>query len=133
MATNFWLSLPAHPISGSMTVFQGTVPWVVSGDINATIDAFTKTPPDNALAVGTEDGTLTGIKHVIEVDANKNLHVLNMGQLVPEIFDEIDITNATIASQVVPSVVVYKSLGSSVATLTLTYDVDANITKVVRT
>lgn len=38
MATNFWLSLPAHPISGSLTVLQGTVPWIVSGTVTTSPD-----------------------------------------------------------------------------------------------
>lgn len=120
------------------TANNGTQRVVIASDntpftVNTSIDAFTKTPADNSLSVGTEDGTKTGTKHALKVDSNKNLNVINMGQLVPDIFDEIDITNTTISGQVVPSIVVYKELSSTVATLTLSYDGNANITGVVRT
>lgn len=39
------------------------------------LDAFTKNPPDNAIAVGTEDGTKTGTRHALQVDSNLDLHV----------------------------------------------------------
>jgi len=52
------------------------------------------------------------------------------GTLVSEEFDYVDITNSEIGGQTVPTQVVYKmggSGGTTVATLTLTYDVNANL------
>lgn len=107
----------------------------VSG-VTVNLDAFTKVPPDNAIAVGTEDGTKNGIKHAIKIDPNGNLNVIDMGKLVPEIFDDVDVTNSVIAGETVPTLLQYFTGGPSgtlVATLTVTYDGGANITRIRRT
>lgn len=46
--------------------------------ITVALDAFTKVPPDNAIAVGTEDGTKGGIKHALKVAANGLLQVQDL-------------------------------------------------------
>lgn len=43
--------------------------------VTVNLDAFTKNPPDNAIAVGTEDGTKTGVKHALKVASNGLLQV----------------------------------------------------------
>lgn len=48
---------------------------VESLEVTVNLDAFTKDPPDNAIAVGTEDGTKTGIKHAHRVDDELDLRV----------------------------------------------------------
>lgn len=54
---------------------------LIGGTISASValDAFTKIPADNAIAVGTEDGTQTGIKHALVVGSDLNLRVLDQG------------------------------------------------------
>ena len=107
----------------------------ISG-VTVDLDAFHKVPPDNVLVVGSEDGTETGVKHALEIDANLNAHVINMGALVPKIFDSIAITNSVISGQTVPTQVQYYTGGLSgtlQATLTLVYDGSANLLSVVRT
>lgn len=88
---------------------------------------------DSILTVGTEDGTTSGTQHVLKIDSNLNTNVINMGVLVPKIFDEVVVTNSIISGQTVPTTIVYKSLTSTVATLTVTYDGTANVTHIVRT
>lgn len=95
--------------------------------------------PENPLPT-TFDGTITvgdvEIKgpsgNFLDPNADGSVNAINIGALVPVKFDEIDLTNVTIAGQTVPSVVVYKSSGNVVATLTLSYDGTANLTKVSR-
>lgn len=104
--------------------------------VDVAMDAFTKVPPDNAIAVGTEDGTKGGVKHALKIDANGNANVINMGGLVPKVFDDIVLTYGTVASQQVVTVARYYvggSGGTLVATLTLSYDLSANLTEVART
>jgi hypothetical protein len=49
----------------------------ISGDVTVGVDldAFTKVPADNAISVGTEDGTKTGVKHAARIDAELDLRV----------------------------------------------------------
>lgn len=46
--------------------------------VEVDLDAFTKTPPDNAISVGTEDGTRDGIKHAIKIASNGLLQVQDL-------------------------------------------------------
>jgi hypothetical protein len=69
----------------------------------------------------------------MKVNADGSTDTLNLAQLIPFEFNEIDLTNSVIASQTVPTTVVYKQAGVTVATLTLTYDGSANLLTVVRT
>lgn len=104
--------------------------------VEVAIDAFTKMPPDNLIAVGTSDGTLTGTKRAIKIDPDGNLDTINMGALVPFEFDDIAITNSVIAGQTVATLIQYKvggAGGTVVATLTLSYDGSANLINVART
>jgi len=89
------------------------------GSINVNVDAFSATP-DNTLMVGSEDGTKTGTKHAAVIDSDKNLHVMNMGQLVPNIFDAIAVTYPSVSQEAYT----YKLggvAGVTVATVTVTY------------
>jgi hypothetical protein len=54
---------------------------LIGGTISASValDAFTKIPADNAIAVGTEDGTQTGVKHALVVGSDLNLKVIDTG------------------------------------------------------
>jgi hypothetical protein len=104
--------------------------------ITIALDAFTKTPPDNVLIVGSEDGTETGIKHALVIDSNLDAHVVNMADLITVPFDSVMATNSVISGQTVPTTVQYYSGGLSgilVATLTVTYDSNANFVSVSKT
>jgi hypothetical protein len=89
------------------------------------------------------DGTVSiGDVHIIgrapdnnelDVNGDGSINTVNLAQLVPKEFNEIDLTNSVIAGQTVPTVVTYKLASSIVATLTLTYDGSANLLSVVRT
>lgn len=86
---------------------------------------------DDSIAIG--DPTSDNI---LSINNDGSANVLNIGQLVPKAFDDIGITNITIAGTVVPSVIIYRMGGPSgtvVARLTLTYDLAANLTHVTRT
>lgn len=92
---------------------------VVVPPVSVDLDAFSATP-DNVLMVGTEDGTKTGVKHAAVIDANKDLRVMQMGQLVPARFDAIAVTYPTAASEVYT----YKvggTGGTTVAIVTVVY------------
>jgi hypothetical protein len=71
--------------------------------------------------------------NILEPNPDGSQDVLNLAQLVPFEFNEIDLTNSVIDGQTVPTVVVYKQASVTVATLTLTYDGSANLLSVVRT
>lgn len=43
--------------------------------VSVALDAFTKVPADNAISVGTEDGTQTGVKHTIKIGSDGLLQV----------------------------------------------------------
>jgi hypothetical protein len=91
---------------------------------------------DSVLIFGTQDGTPGGTQQVAKIDANANLNVINMGALIPKVFDSINITNSTISGQTVPTEIEYYTgglIGTLVATLTLVYDGSANLLTVVRT
>lgn len=107
--------------------------------VTVVLDAITpptRPDPDNVLIVGSEDGTKTGYKRAVKIDANGNTNVINMGGLVPKVFDDIKLTYATIAGSPVVTVAEYRTGGSGgtlVATLTLSYDIAGNVTEVART
>jgi hypothetical protein len=46
-----------------------------SGSLSVNLDGFDNTNPDSVLGVGSEDGTQTGIKHVMRVDSALDLRV----------------------------------------------------------
>jgi hypothetical protein len=48
---------------------------VESLEVSVALDAFAKVPADNAIAVGTEDGTQTGTKHAHKIGADGKLEV----------------------------------------------------------
>lgn len=43
--------------------------------VSVALDAFTKLPADNAIAVGTEDGTKTGVKHALKIGSDGKAEV----------------------------------------------------------
>lgn len=89
---------------------------------------------DGTISIG--DVTVVGTApnhYPLEPNPDGSLNVISLAQLVPDKFDEIDLTNSTIDGQVVPTIVTYKQATVIVATLTLTYDGQANLLSVVRT
>ncbi len=70
--------------------------------------------------------------NLLDPNADGSINTVTLAQLIPFKFDEIDLSNSVIAGQTVPTTVTYKQGGSAVATLTLTYDVSANLLTVVR-
>jgi hypothetical protein len=119
----------------------------ISG-VTVDLDAFTKDPPDNVLVVGSEDGTEFGIKHALEVAANGLLQVQDTAAetslaaieeaittgvpvtfvgTIPDNWSEIDLAydvdeNLVGVTYVVPA--------APSVVLTLSYDVNGNLTKV---
>lgn len=86
---------------------------------------------DDSIAIGDPASD-----NILEIDNHGAAKVINLGALVPTEFDDIGITNTVIAGSTVPTIVVYRQGGPSglvVATLTLTYDLSANLTHVTRT
>ena len=69
----------------------------------------------------------------MKMDPNGRVETVNFAQLITVPFNEIDITNITIGADTLPSVVVYKNGGTTVGTLTITYDGSGNMLSVVRT
>ena len=94
-------------------------PLPVTAAVDVALEAFNATP-DNVLIVGSEDGTKTGTKHAVVIDSDKNLHVINMGQLVPNIFDAIAVTYPSV-SQEAYTYKIGGIAGVTVATVTVIY------------
>ena len=119
------------------------LPAPVSADRVMPVDPYGELyGPNNPLPVSFEGGVSianVGIigpapdKNQLDVNVDGSINTINLAQLVPKEFNEIDLTNSVIAGQTVPTVVVYKQASSVVATLTLTYDGSANLLNVVRT
>lgn len=114
-----------HAVTSSVRIEDPTtgahVRVETDGSINANIhtSAFAGTP-DSELIVGTEDGTTGGTKHVAKIDSNNNLNTINMGQLVPKVFDSIVATYPLTTQEVYT----YKTGGvggATVATVTVNY------------
>lgn len=106
---------------------------VVVSDVKVDLDAFTKVPADNVLIVGSEDGTQTGVKHAVRVDAQGSVQTKGI-QIFTKPFDSITATYPTAVQEI------YQSRVGGVAgtvqeTVTINY-VDASkdfITNVART
>ena len=106
------------------------------------VDPYGKPYTDtNPLPVAFEGSVTISDVHVLgrgpdnnelDVNVDGSINNINLAQLVPFEFNEIDLTNSVIAGQTVPTVVVYKQASATVATLTLTYDGSANLLSVVR-
>jgi len=56
--------------------------------------------------------------------------VVSLNELVPREFDDIEITQKNAEGD--PEIAIYRSAGSVVATLTITYDIDGDLQRVVR-
>lgn len=67
--------VPVSVIDDGMGNQRIAVDATFGGTVAVNLDAFTKSPPDNAVAVGTEDGTKTGTKHAHRVDSALDLRV----------------------------------------------------------
>ena len=97
-------------------------------DTNVQIDSA---GGDSVLVVGTEDGTKTGIQHVLEVGSDGMLRVGDNNKLIPKIFDDIEVTAKNGNGD--PVTIVYRSATISVASLTVLYDSDGDFQRVTRT
>ena len=89
---------------------------------------------DGTVTIG--DVTVVGTApnhYPLEPNSDGSLDTISLAQLVPYKFDEIDLTNSVVAGQTVVTVATYKQMGATVAVLNLSYDVNANLTSVVRT
>jgi len=97
-------------------------------DANCEIDAA---GGDNILVVGTEDGTKTGIQHVLEIGPDGMAKVGDNNKLIPKIFDDIEVTAKNGNGD--PVTIVYRSNTVQVAALTVLYDSDGDFQRVTRT
>jgi len=108
-----------------------------------TVDSYGNPYTDSNPLPVAFDGTVSiGDVHILgrspannelDVNADGSINTVELAQLVPFEFNEIDLTNSVIGGQTVPTIVVYKQATVTVATLTLTYDGSANLLSVVRT
>ncbi len=88
---------------------------------------------DGTITIG--DVTVVGTApnhYPLEPNADGSLNVISLAQLVPYEFDEIDATNSVIDGYTVPTTIIYKQMGATIATLTITYDSHANFLSAVR-
>jgi hypothetical protein len=78
---------------------------------------------------------MSGSEPVVIASDQSTVPVADLtGKLVPEIYDEIDLTYVVSGNGIGQiQTAVYKSLTLTVATLTLTYDIDNRISTIVRT
>jgi len=58
------------------------------------------------------------------------LDVIALNELVPREFDDVEVTQKN--ADGCPEIVIYRSAGATVSTLTITYDVDGDFQRVVR-
>ena len=82
---------------------------------------------DGTISIG--DVTVVGTApnhYPLEPNSDGSLNIISLAQLVPYKFDEIDATNSVIDGYTVPTTIIYKQMGATVASLTITYDSHAN-------
>lgn len=108
---NAWNQSNPLPVDATVTV----------PPVEVTLDAFIKVPPDNAIAVGTEDGTLTGTKHAQLIDSKGSLQTKGI-QVFTKPFKAI----TRVYPDPSPGVEIYQSrlmddLGPVQETATITY------------
>lgn len=119
------VNFPAtQPVSGTVTANQGTSPWVVSGSV-ASIQSGTWNINNISGTVSLPTGAATE-------STLSTLNAKSAGSLVPTAFDYVNLSYT--GSNV--TTVVYKTGGSggtTVKTLTLTYDGSNNLTSVTAT
>lgn len=115
--------------------FSGTIS-IGSVEIKGTNGNYLEPNTDGSLNVDILPGSQVEIVgsngNILQPNSDGSQDVVNLGQLIPFEFNEIDLTNSTIGGQTVPTTVIYKQGGVTVATLTLTYDGSANLLSVVR-
>ncbi len=92
-------------------------------------DPYVASGGGGSSSVTIKDGSTSTL---LKVNPDGSVNSVSIAQLVPFGFNEIDLTNSTISGQVVPTTVIYKQSGVTVATLTLVYDTSANLLSVVR-
>ncbi len=91
-----------------------------------------------ALDISAADGDNIAISdgvNTASVNSDGSLNVRVSNALVTDPYDYVGLINSVISGQTVPTTVVYKSGGATgtlVATLTLTYDLAANLTSVTK-
>lgn len=87
-----------NPLPVAITGGNITIEGDVLVDLEA-VDDFVK--PDNAMAVGTEDGTKAGIRHVHKIDSDKRLHVKDEASIaaIGDVNTELETAN-TILQQI---------------------------------
>lgn len=107
-------------------------------DANVEIDAA---DGDNIAIVGTEDGTLTGTRHVAKIDALNDLstydnrvwtlmNTIRQSRAIDVAFDDIEVTAKNDDGN--PTTVVVRYLGLPVRTLTLVYDADGDFQRIMK-
>jgi hypothetical protein len=104
---------------------------IVNADIDVSLNSV-----DDSVAIGDTDGNLMEVNPDGSINI-ENPYILQLsnaigtGQLVPNKFDKIEVLSKNITGD--PLVVRYSQSGSTVATLTIIYDIDGDITSVART
>ncbi len=110
-------------ISGPVSVTQGTTPWVVDGSA--------VTQPVSAASLPLPTGASTSANQTTEIAAINSFAGKTAAGFVPEAFDETDLTYVGATDAI--DTVTYKLLGSTVATLTFSYDGSNRLSTVVKT
>lgn len=102
---------------------------VVIGGVNVDLDAFS-IAPDSTLAVGSEDGTPTGTRHVIRVAGDGSVLARNYSNLVPEPKTKIDILSRNINGDI--TVARFYNGVTTICDLNLSYDSNGDLLSVER-
>jgi len=102
---------------------------VTIGGINVDLDAFNSTP-DSTLAVGSEDGTKTGARHVVRVASDGSVMARNFSSLVPEPKTKIDIVSRNINGDI--AVARFYNGITTICDLNLSYDANGDLLSVER-
>ncbi len=100
------------------------------GSINAVV-TLSAAEQDSVLIVGTEDATVGGTQHVAKVNALGELSILQANKLIPQKYDLVQVIQKDADGNF--EIIRFRDSGTLVATLTITYDVDGDISTVQRT
>ena len=104
-------------------------PLPVTAAVDVALEAFNATP-DNVLIVGSEDGTKTGVKHVVKVASDGSVQARNFSSLVPEPKTKIEIIARNANGDI--SVARFSNGLSTICDLQLSYDSNGDFAKVER-
>lgn len=102
---------------------------VVIGGISVQLDAFGPVP-DNALSVGSEDGTKTGPRHVMRVASDGSVMARNFSSLVPEPKTKIEIVSRNLNGDI--TVARFYNGATVICNLMLSYDINGDLSAVER-